>query len=216
MNVTITAGPASYTFWNCQKDPTLFPCSFAQERGGCRSQEIFVVQPIRRMYAPQINMSVDTRHWFFLLRDGVAVVYVSSRVGEKKILWIHTPLPSSAGPHNFFFLEQGMHFGALLTPVGQPDIAETIHLSRTCIVVTRLWRPCFARVVVCCCSLFKFFWLLRFAVDLYCSSNNRHEQITICILVSALSKPVELAKHVVGRSWRNDSLDKSTTRRRLW
>ena len=153
MNVTITAGPASYTFWNCQKDPTLFPCSFAQERGGCRSQEIFVVQPIRRMYAPQINMSVDTRHWFFLLRDGVAVVYVSSSVGEKKILWIHTPLPSSAGPHNFFFLEQGMHFGALLTPVGQPDIVEAIHLSRS----KR------ALLLLLGCSFFKLFWLLGFA-----------------------------------------------------
>ena len=38
------------------------------------------------------------------------------------------------------------------------------HLSRTCIVdVTRLLWPCFMRVVVCCCSLFKFFLLLGLA-----------------------------------------------------
>ena len=49
----------------------------------------------------------------------------------------HSP-PPSAGPI-FFFLEQGMRIEALLTRVGQPDIVETIHLSRTCtVLVTRL------------------------------------------------------------------------------
>ena len=45
-----------------------------------------------------------------------------------------------------------MYFEALLTPVGQQDVAETLHLSRACVVVNFLFVSC----RVCGVGLFLF------------------------------------------------------------
>ena len=104
---------------------------------------------LKKSVFPHVKILINHSHW--VPRD-------FKRTSEPKLSLI-------TRPQKLFFFEQGMHFGALLTPVGRPDIVETIHLSRTCIVlVARLLWPCFVRAVVCYCSLFKLFLLLGFAV----------------------------------------------------
>ena len=109
-----------------------------------------------------------------------------SRVGEKN------SLDTSLGrPRKHFFLST---FGALLTPVDQPDIVETIHLSRTCItVVTRLLCPCLVRAVVCC-SLLKFFGLLGFSVRFFLQLTQLAQISNFCIIVPARANQLNQPK----------------------